>query len=90
MARMLGAWLVFAAIFSSTLSKEIADPPYQERYVSGQVHQEIMDRKHAFWADEAAAGLFNSSRFQAITEFTPCVDGKSRIQFKSPRLLPWH
>ncbi|TFK21272.1 hypothetical protein FA15DRAFT_707366 [Coprinopsis marcescibilis] len=77
MARMLGAGLVFAAIFSSTLAKEIADPPYQERYVSGQVHQEIMDRKHAFWAEEAAAGVFNSSRFQAITEFTPCVDGRA-------------
>ncbi|KAJ8457309.1 hypothetical protein ONZ45_g18362 [Pleurotus djamor] len=77
MARFLGIALVAVALSLGSLSKEIPNPPRLKAYESGAVHQSVMDRKHASWAQRKAAGIFNAAQYSTITEFTPCVDGKA-------------
>ncbi|KAJ8514252.1 hypothetical protein ONZ45_g8188 [Pleurotus djamor] len=77
MARFLGVSLVFAAILASSLAKEIREPARLEVYESGKVHEEIMARKHRFWDLEARQGVFNTSKYPAITEPIRCVDGRA-------------
>ncbi|KAF9497470.1 hypothetical protein BDN71DRAFT_584882 [Pleurotus eryngii] len=75
MARLLAFSLVFAAVLSSAVAKEIRNPPRLQAYESGAVHQEIMDMKHRLWNAKEAAGVFNSARYSKIEDFTPCVNG---------------
>jgi hypothetical protein len=57
--------------------KEIANPPRQERYVSGAVHRELMGRKESTFAKQRNSGAYNSFRYKPVTKFTPCEDGRA-------------
>jgi len=55
--------------------KTIPNPPVQEAYASGQVHESWMGYKMSQYAKHRDAGRYNSTQYKAITEKVACVDG---------------
>lgn len=66
--------LAFAAV--GVVAKEIKNPARQEKYVSGQVHNEIMGAKRSHFADFRAKGEYKKKR-PRIAKKTPCRNGKA-------------
>ncbi|KAJ8457310.1 hypothetical protein ONZ45_g18361 [Pleurotus djamor] len=77
MVRLSVSLSLILAALTSVIAKEIPNPPRLFEYESGRVHQSIMDKKHAFWAERQAAGAYNTTAHRAITTFTPCVNGRA-------------
>ncbi|KAJ3507671.1 hypothetical protein NLJ89_g6171 [Agrocybe chaxingu] len=77
MGRFISVAVLLASLAFQALSKEIRNPARKAAYTSGAVHNGIMERKHKFWDEQAAQGAFDSARYSAITEFTPCVNGRA-------------
>ncbi|KAJ3507670.1 hypothetical protein NLJ89_g6173 [Agrocybe chaxingu] len=75
MGRFISVAVLVASLTLPALSTEISNPARKAAYISGAVHNGIMDAKHQFWDEQAASGAFDSARFSAIEDFTPCVDG---------------
>lgn len=62
---------------ASFASREIRNPPTNDRYASGAVHMSLMGAKEFRFAEQLAAGAYNSTQYQAVAAMTPCTNGKA-------------
>lgn len=73
--KFLSTASILLAATPLALGKEIRDPPKQERYVSGDVHNSIMDTKMANFAHQRSTGKYDSIIWDKIQTFRPCKNG---------------
>lgn len=72
-----------------SLGKEIPNPPRQEKYDSGLVHETLMSKKRAAFSKHERMGAFNAKKWPKINKPTPCVNGKAG-EFRCENIDLWY
>lgn len=73
--KFLSTASILLAAAPLALGKEIRNPAKQEKYVSGSVHESIMEAKMTNFAHQRSAGKYKSNIWGKIQTYRPCKNG---------------